>query len=74
MRKVLVTRNQTPRHSLLEDVDGWARDLYQFATIHTVNYEFLIKPEESAKCHQTLSSQVGSENKTNALLSQAMHC
>ena len=28
---------------------------YQFATMHTVSYEFLMKPEESAGCHQTLS-------------------
>ena len=33
-------------------------------TMHTVSYEFLIKPEESAKCHQTLSSQVGSGHET----------
>ena len=29
---------------------------YQFATIHKVSYEFLVKPEESVRCHQTLSS------------------
>ena len=33
--------------------------------MHTVSYEFLmIKPEESAKCHQTLSSRVGSGHET----------
>ena len=27
--------------------------------MHTISYEFLMKPEESARCHQTLSSQGG---------------
>ena len=38
---------------------------YQFATMHTVSYEFLMKPEESAGCHQTLSSRVGTGHETN---------
>ena len=37
---------------------------YQFATMHTVSYEFLMKPEESAGCHQTLSSRVGAGHET----------
>ena len=32
----------------------------QFATMDTVSCEFLMKAEESAECHQTLSSWVGS--------------
>ena len=32
--------------------------------MHTVSYEFLMKPEESAGCHQTLSSRVGSGHET----------
>ena len=28
--------------------------------MHTVSYKFLMKPEESVECHQTLSSWVGS--------------
>ena len=32
--------------------------------MHTASYEFLMKPEESAKCHQTLSSRVGSGHET----------
>ena len=34
--------------------------------MHTVSYEFLIKPKESAECHQTLSFWVGSSNETNS--------
>ena len=37
---------------------------YQFATMHTVSYEFLMKPEESAGCHLTLSSRVGAGHET----------
>ena len=37
---------------------------YQFATMHTVSYEFLMKPKESAGCHQTLSSRVGAGHET----------
>ena len=33
--------------------------------MHTVSYEFFIKPEESANCHQTLSTRVGSGHETN---------
>ena len=32
--------------------------------MHTVSYEFLMKPDESAECHQTLSSRVGSGQET----------
>ena len=35
--------------------------------MHTASYEFLMKPKESAGCHQTLSSQVGSGDETNIL-------
>ena len=34
--------------------------------MHTASYEFLIKPKESAGCHQTLSMWVGSEDETNS--------
>ena len=34
--------------------------------MHTVSYEFLMKPEESAGCHQTLSSRVGAGHETKA--------
>ena len=40
---------------------------YQFSTIHTASYEFIVKPEESAECHQTLSLWVGSGHKTRLL-------
>ena len=33
--------------------------------MHTESYEFLMKPKESAECHSTLSSQVGSGHKAN---------
>ena len=33
--------------------------------MHTASYEFLMKPKESAGCHQTLSAQVGSGDETN---------
>ena len=36
--------------------------VYQLTTMHTVNFEFIIK---SAECHQTLSSQVATGNETN---------
>ena len=38
--------------------------------MHKVSYEFLMKPEESVECHQTLSSQVRgeSEHETNCTL------
>jgi len=32
--------------------------------MHTASYEFLMKPKESAGCHQTLSSRVGSGDET----------
>ena len=32
--------------------------------MHTVSYEFLMKPKESAGCHQTLSSRVGAGHET----------
>ena len=35
--------------------------------MHTASYEFLIKPKESAGCHQTLSARVGSGDETTAL-------
>ena len=35
--------------------------------MHTASYEFLIKPEESAGCHQTLSARVGSGDETTAV-------
>ena len=38
--------------------------------MHTVSYEFLMKPEESAGCHQTLSSRVGSGHETRPAFSQ----
>ena len=34
--------------------------------MHTASYEFLIKPKESAGCHQTLSARVGSGDETSA--------
>ena len=37
---------------------------YQFLAIHTAGYEFLRKPEESTKYHQTLSLWVGFEHET----------
>ena len=33
--------------------------------MHTASYEFLMKPKESAECHQTLSVQVGSGDETS---------
>ena len=33
--------------------------------MHTASYEFLMKPDESAGCHQTLSSRVRSGDETN---------
>ena len=33
--------------------------------MHTASYEFLMKPEESTGCHQTLSLQVGSGDETS---------
>ena len=35
--------------------------------MHALHNEFLMKPEESVGCHQTLSSWVGSGHETNAL-------
>ena len=32
--------------------------------MHTASYEFLMKPKESAGCHQTLSTRVGSGDET----------
>ena len=37
----------------------------------TVSYEFLLKPAESAECHQTLSTQVGSGHETNHTLAHS---
>ena len=34
--------------------------------MHTASYEFLMKPKESAGCHQTLSAWVGSGDETRA--------
>jgi len=36
--------------------------------MHTASSEFLIKPEESAGCHQTLSLWVGSGDETRYTL------
>ena len=36
-----------------------------FSTMHTASYEFLMKPKESARCHHTLSSWVGSGYETS---------
>ena len=33
--------------------------------MHTASYEFLMKPKESARCHQTLSTRVGSGDETS---------
>ena len=33
--------------------------------MHTASYEFLMKPKESAGCHQTLSARVGSGDETS---------
>jgi len=41
---------------------------YQFLTMHTASYELLMKPKESAGCHQTLSLWVGSGEKTRVHL------
>ena len=35
--------------------------------MHTASYEFLMKPKESARCHQTLSARVGSGDETTVL-------
>jgi len=34
--------------------------------MHTASYEFLMKPKESAGCHQTLSVWVGSGGETTS--------
>ena len=36
--------------------------------MHTASYEFIMKPKESAGCHQTLSAQVGSGDETSIVL------
>ena len=41
--------------------------------MHTVSYEFLIKPKESAGCHQTLSSLVGSGHETREEVALMCH-
>ena len=41
--------------------------------MHTTNYDFLMKPKESARCHQTLSSRVGSGDETNIVRSSCVH-
>ena len=38
--------------------------------MHTASYEFLMKPEESAGCHQTLSARVESGDETTFLLAE----
>ena len=40
--------------------------------MHTVSYEFFIKPKESARCHQTLSPRVGSGHETNIVPAAAL--
>ena len=35
--------------------------------MHTASYEFLMKPEKSAGCHQTLSTRVGSGDKNREM-------
>ena len=35
--------------------------------MHTASYEFLMKPKESAGCHQTLSARVESGDETTRL-------
>ena len=35
--------------------------------MHTASYEFLMKPKESAGCHQTLSARVGSGDETSII-------
>ena len=44
------------------------------STMHTASYEFLMKPKESARCHQTLSSRVGSGYKTSHTRLTHMYC
>ena len=34
--------------------------------MHTASYEFLMKPKDSAGCHQTLSVRVGSGDETTS--------
>ena len=44
--------------------------------MHTASYEFVMKPKESARCHQTLSSRVGYGDKTtytNMLVTVTCH-
>ena len=41
--------------------------------MHTVSYEFLMKPEESAGCHQTLSSRVGAGHETSSSKDSRLH-
>ena len=41
--------------------------------MHTVSYEFLMKPKESAGCHQTLSSLVGSGHETTLHPTDIIH-
>jgi len=36
--------------------------------MHTANYEILMKPKESARCHQTLSAQVESGDETTSIM------
>ena len=40
--------------------------------MHTASYEFLMKPKESAGCHQTLSVWVGSGDETIVMHEQSM--
>ena len=41
--------------------------------MHTASYEFLMKPKESAGCHQTLSARVGSGDETRAGVGLAIY-
>ena len=41
--------------------------------MHTASYEFLMKPKESAGCHQTLSVRVGSGDETTLPLTTPAH-
>ena len=52
------------RPHLQERVWWHPADSSGFPTMHTTSYEFLMKPKESAGCHQILSSWVGSGDET----------
>ena len=40
--------------------------------MHTASYKFLMKPKESAGCHQTLSARVGSGDETTTVAELAI--